>query len=256
MINIRITKYDTNNRNSDGHYLLDEWTCPSEVGKYFNGAEFTQSEYFEVEVKYINAVIEYLDSESISYLRVVDLESRFLQDSLSEKGKEWLVCEEFYHIDLYEDKNLELAQIKIVIKMILRGFLWCRLELNEKFSLRFGWDYYMYIYCISLKVSVIKKISESGLFVEELENLYDMKRCDFYIQACRPDEDGNILVEEETLLKNMTREKIKQGLGLSKEHTGNHSFNITSENYTMFQDEFEFKFSDYEYCLYCDKIYI
>lgn len=256
MLNFRITKYDPKNRNSDGHYKVDEWTCPSEVGKTFNGIEFKVSEYFEIEEKYINAVIECLQSKHIKHLRVVDLESRFLQDNLSDKDNQWLVIDEFKSIKVFEDKRLEIDNLKIVIKMILRGFLWCRLEINEQFSLRFGWDYYMYICCFDLNESTIKKISETGLFVELLEPIYDMKRCDFYIQTCRTDEDGDSLIEEETLLKTMTRVKIKQGLRLSSEHTGNHSFEITPQNYAMFKNDFEFNFTEYEYFLYCDKVYI
>ncbi len=256
MLNLRITKYDPKNRNTDGHYTADEWTCPSEIGKTFNGNEFTESEYFEVEDKYINAVVECLKFNNIKHLRVVELESRFLQDNFDDIDNKWLFNEEFNGIGLFEDKKLEIEEIVIVIKMILRGFLSCRLEINERFSLWFGWDYYMYIYCNDLNDSTIEAISESGLFVEIVEPLYDVKCCDFYIQRCCSDEDGNSYVEEEILIKTMTRDKIKQGLGLSEEHTGNHSFEINSDNYMIFEKEFEFNFDKYEYHLYCDKIYI
>lgn len=160
MLNFRITKYDPKNRNSDGHYQVDEWTSPSEVGKTFDGIEFKECEYFEIEEKYLNAVIECLKSKSIKHLRVVELESRFLQEYLLDKDNQWLVNEEFKTIELFEDKKLEKDEIRIVIKMVLRGFLWCRLEINEQFSLRFGWDYYMYICCINLNESTIKKLAK------------------------------------------------------------------------------------------------
>ena len=83
-----------------------------------------------------------------------------------------------------------------------------------------------------------------------------MRQCDFYLQTCSLDEDGHSLVEEEVLLKDMTREKIRQGLGLSQEHTGNHSFQITKENCSIFKGQVEFDFAKHEYYSYCDKIYI
>ena len=244
------------NRNADGRYMLDEWTCTSEVGNVFNGAEFKREEYFAIEAKYVAAVLEFLRSESISRLRVIDLETRFTKDYLLEKENEWLVSDTFHEIELNEDQSLNFLQLKTVIQMNLRGFLSCRLEINETFGLRFGWDYYMYICCLNPNNDSVEIINKTGLFVEKSELTYNMRQCDFYLQTCSLDEDGHSLVEEEVLLKDMTREKIRQGLGLSQEHTGNHSFQITKENCSIFKGQVEFDFAKHEYYSYCDKIYI
>lgn len=252
MLNFIITKYNPENRNSAGSYMLDEWTCPSEIGKFFNEVKFTQAEYFDIEAKYVSAIIEFLQAESIDHLRVVDLENTYTEKYLSEKDNQWLVSQDFHAMTMHEDKELDHSQVKTVIQMILRNFIWCRLELNEKFGVCFGYDYYMHICCLKSNNEVFEKINNNGLFVEKSGRLYDMKTCDFYIQTCCENEDGISMVEKETLLESMTRKKIKIGLGLSKEHTGNHSFNITEKNHIIFKSDFDFDFSKYEYSLYCD----
>ena len=137
----RITKYNPKNRNEDGHYLLDEWICPSEVGNDFNGVTFSKEDYFKVETKYIDAVIKLLESQSINNLRIVNLSMNYKTQYLVDPENEWLVEDSFQSIELFEDKSLHIEEIKIIIKMILRNFIWCRLEIDNKFHLTFGWDY-------------------------------------------------------------------------------------------------------------------
>jgi hypothetical protein len=44
----RVTKYDPENRDAEGNYLIDEWTSFSDVGRTFSGKELTEQEYFQV----------------------------------------------------------------------------------------------------------------------------------------------------------------------------------------------------------------
>ncbi len=41
----RITKYNTIYRNEDGHYLKDEWTDVSDVGKIIKGVKVSEDDY-------------------------------------------------------------------------------------------------------------------------------------------------------------------------------------------------------------------
>ena len=41
----RVTKYNPKFRDEFGHYtLIEEWTCPSQIGKTINGKKFTLDE--------------------------------------------------------------------------------------------------------------------------------------------------------------------------------------------------------------------
>lgn len=252
MRDYRITKYNPINRNENGHYLIDEWTGPEQIGKAFNGVKATKSDFFAIEEKYVLSIIEVLKSLSISHLRVVDLDNGYTEWSEPQSETKWLRRDEFYEIEVFEDKSVGLSEIETNIRMNLRHFLSCRLEINNKFGLRFGFDFYMYVLCHELSPEVQDKIHQIGLFVEEIEPMYLMDRCDFYIDVVKK---GDEFVDDEILLKKITRKKIKIGLGLSAEHPGNHSFKITPENSVIFTDEFQFDFDKYEYYLNCDKIY-
>ncbi|MBD3652479.1 hypothetical protein [Kangiella sp.] len=252
MRDYRITKYNPKNRNESGHYLIDEWTEPEQIGKSFNGVKASKSDYFATEEKYVLSIIEVLKSLSISHLRVVDLDNNYTEWLLSQREKAWLREDVFSEIEVFEDKSVGLSEIETIIRMNLRHFLSCRLEINNKFGLRFGFDFYMYVLCHELPAEVQDKIHQIGLFVEEIEPMYLMDRCDFYIQVSKK---GGEFVDHEILLKKMTRKKIKIGLGLSAEHPGNHSFKIIPKNSVIFIDELQFDFDKYEYYLNCDKIY-
>lgn len=252
MRDYRITKYNPKNRNESGHYLIDEWTEPEQIGKVFNGVKAKKSDFFVAEEKYVLSIIEVLKSLSISHLRVVDLDNNYTEWLLSQREKAWLSEDVFSEIEMFEDKSVGLSEIETIIRMNLRHFLYCRLEINNKFGLRFGFDFYMYVSCHELSAKVQDKIHQIGLFVEEIEPMYLMDRCDFYIQVSKK---GDEFVDHEIPLKKMTRKIIKIGLGLSAEHPGNHSFKITPENSVIFIDEVKFDFDKYEYYLNCDKIY-
>ena len=63
----RVTKYNPVNRDKYGHFtLIDEWTCPSEIGKTFNGKEFTLSEYLQMEEAYINTALKFLEESGLA----------------------------------------------------------------------------------------------------------------------------------------------------------------------------------------------
>lgn len=71
-----------------------------------------------------------------------------------------------------EDDLLSLEQVKIVSKLILREYLWCKLISKYKMFVHFGYDYYMYIGSRSQCKDTLRKIKDSGLFVEDFESPY------------------------------------------------------------------------------------
>lgn len=68
----RITKYNPAFRDDNGYYtLVEEWTCPSEIGKVINGNEFTLDEYLRIEAAYIDTVIQFLNANNLDSLRIL-----------------------------------------------------------------------------------------------------------------------------------------------------------------------------------------
>jgi len=250
MTNYRITKYNPENRNTEGHYQLDEWTCPSEVGDVFNGLKFEEAEYFEIESKYIDAAVKLVESKLLDSLRIVNLKAAYMKEHFSDEDNQWLLDNQFKDIELFEDKSLDISEIKIVIKMILRNSIGCSLEVDGKFRLHFGYDFYMYVSILNIDTDTIEYIKELGLYVEELGQTSTEPNYQFSIDVVGKDQE---FVEDTIYLIDITRDKIRKGLGLSVEHPCNHNFQITSENCSIFSDQVKFDFEKNEYFLSCDE---
>lgn len=165
----RVTKYNPEYRDENGHFtLIEEWTCPSEIGRTINGKEFTLDEYLQVEAAYINSVIQFMEDSSIDSLRILQLEC----DISEEDKKSPLYDIEFEKLVLKEDQRVNKNEIRLICKMVLRNFLWCNLYSKDNFFVHFGWDYYMYIGSDVSCLSATRFATNNGLFVEPCTSPY------------------------------------------------------------------------------------
>lgn len=165
----RITKYNHQHRNQYGFYTHDEWTSVSDVGGIYKNEKFTFEDYRQVESSYIKAVMNIMDFNKIDFLCVKHLEKNlvkhlnhpYISDSLRK-----MFC------DVHEGQKLNKEEIKQVMQLALREFLWCKLE-SENMFVHFGFDYYMYIGTSKqLSMQVLQHIEQSSLYVEEFNSPY------------------------------------------------------------------------------------
>lgn len=138
----RITKYNPLFRNEKGHYLLDELTCPSEIGKIINGDSFTLEKYLLIENACVETIIKFLNEKRQDSLRVIQVSNRLISH---EDKTSVLYDYAFGEINIKEDMIVNINEIRIICKMILRNFADCQLFSKDNFFVHFGWDYYMYI---------------------------------------------------------------------------------------------------------------
>ncbi|KYG30365.1 hypothetical protein [Alkalihalobacillus trypoxylicola] len=165
----RVTKYNPDFRDENGYYTLDEeWTCPSEIGKNINGKEFTLEQYLHVEASYIHSVIQFMEESRLDSLRILQLECDFTEEARTSP----LYEKEFEQLNLREDVMLNKHEIRLVCKMVLRNFIWCKLYGKKHFFIHFGYDYYMYIGSHTNCLSAIESATNSGLFVETFMSPY------------------------------------------------------------------------------------
>jgi hypothetical protein len=252
MKNYRVTKYNPKNRNSEGHYQLDEWTCPSDIGGVFNGVEFKSDEYFDIESKYIKSAIKLIESCSLNHLRVVSLYTNYIEEYFVDADYQWLLEEEFKVIKLFEDKPLNISEIETVLKMILRNFMGCSLEVDGKFKLHFGYDYYMYVSLPSIDEDTISYIESMGLYFEDLTESTLAYSYEYSIDIGSKDQE---FVDDTIYLENITPDKIRKLLGLSIDHPCNHSFKITPDISSLFTGQIDFDFVKNDYFFSCSKLF-
>ena len=161
----RITKYNPNFRDEKGRYVKNDWSCFSDVGKTFEDGALTLDGYESVEVLYIEAILSFVKCMNIPYLECKDVEK---DDEIEAVSKD----ESFVYKQVKNNSKVNLKNLPVLLKLILRNYLWCRLVYGEQMFVHFGYDYYMYVGVAEGCEKVIKQIEASGLFVEEFVSPY------------------------------------------------------------------------------------
>jgi hypothetical protein len=144
MAQFRITKFNPANRLPDGTFK--EWTSFSQVG-----SSVTLEKYEEVELNYIDSVIQIFTHNKFKSFKIAGLENR-LGECQYQNGD-----------------DVDLINLKKVIKAILRDEYCCRLENNRSF-IHFGPDYHMYVCAPEIPEFIKKKIGKRSLFVEPFKS--------------------------------------------------------------------------------------
>ena len=168
MFSWRITKYNPKNRDTNGSYLLDEWTCYSQIDTITDGKLLTYAEYLLIENAYVNTVSLFMSCNNLTGLLITRLE------------KYWELDEDFNldpaMIELFKRlKNrlkLNKNEVELAASLMLRNKFWCKLGIKNTMSVFFSHDYYMYISSANKCDDVIYKIQQSGLFVEACDPEY------------------------------------------------------------------------------------
>lgn len=243
----RITKYNPIFRNEKGHYLIEEWTCPSEIGKIINGDLFTLESYLLTEHAYVETIISFLVEKHHYSLRVIQASNR----SISHEDKISVLYEqEFDEINIKEDMIVNIDDIRIICKMVLRNFADCQLFSKDKFFVHFGWDYYMYIGSSQKSLTAVEFAAKSGLFVEECLSPYyvEEKNITRLIQWSEIDAKIPLVIGDEEI-DNVSLEEYQKIFDLSDEHPVIGSFEITKDHKNFFQKFLKHKmdFTKYEY---------
>jgi hypothetical protein len=150
----RVTKYNPAVRNELGHYMVDDWTSISDIGKVFSGMKLTKEDYQKVEATYLSAIRAFLVEAEIDSLQISALEN-------STSYKEFKV-----------GMALNIPGILRISKLALREKLWARLANPGQAYVHFGYDYYMYIGVPRKCPKAAQSARDQGLFVEPFRSPY------------------------------------------------------------------------------------
>ena len=152
---IRVTKYNPLFRDESGKYTADDWVSYSDIGREFNGTILTAAAYSRVEQQYIDAVITILRTQELDKVVIKALEKYPGGELVS---------------DLYDQLEdgifIDLEHIPMLMKLVLRDYIWCELQIAGDIVIRFGYDFYMYVNGIPKEAGIWQEISSAGLFVD------------------------------------------------------------------------------------------
>lgn len=249
----RVTKYNPDFRDENGYYTIaEEWACPSEIGIFINGKEFTVNEYLQVEAAYINSIIKFMEESNIDSLRILQLEKMISEEDRTSP----LYEPKFEKLVLKEDLMVNKNELRLICKMVLRNFIWCKLYSKDQFFIHFGYDYYMYIGSNVNCQSAIRFAESNGLFVEPCTSpdFFSEEETTRMIQWNEiDDEDKRVIGEEE--LVSIPLDEYRRIFNLSAEHPVIGYFEIEKEQMGFFQTFLEhiMDFDKYEYSFYGEK---
>lgn len=164
---IPITKYNPKFRNELGHYVKDEWTSISDIGKTYNGKVFTYEKYIEIENLYVEAVflaLNFFKSKSIKITHIFKLSKK--------KDFKKYNDNDLYNLFTTFENNVLIKDVTLIdqlIRLRLREHiaeLEIRIDAKSRTEIIFGFDYYMYINTNKDVIALLKQISNINLFVK------------------------------------------------------------------------------------------
>lgn len=158
-----ITKYNPIYRDRDGLYTKNEWIGFFQVGKTINGKKLTLEDYLQVEEKYIQSAIAFFLFHGCKEIVLNNVEKNGpFQSKLSADGELLTV----YNV-LKDRMIITIEDLGIIIKLILREYIWAELFSIESdlVAIRFGYDFYMYVNSDKDLGTFFKDVHNTGLFV-------------------------------------------------------------------------------------------
>jgi len=162
---IRVTKYDSQYRNEHGHYDHSDWTSFSDIGKTFDNSRLTIEEYLKIESKYAAVAKHFFLSHRCSQITVREL-TKFPYDNQD------IFCNHLEvrltYDSLSESVIVRSDNIESVVKLVLRGVIWCELHCTsfDNVAVRFGYDLYMYLNSPNEIADTISYLRQIGLFAD------------------------------------------------------------------------------------------
>lgn len=222
----RVTKYNPANRDESGAYLVDDWTCASDIGRKFQGEELTTANYLRMEDNYVRAMLRFFDASGLPHLRVTCLENRFADENLAQikASRPDLFDPAMVDLMLHEDKEARRTEIGLICRMVLRNIVWCKLEFAGRFFVHFGWDFYMYIGTAPDASGATRQAEANGLFVENLASPHGRepgKEPLIMLEVCKADGGEHCKNIELTCVDISS---VRDAIGFSAEHPVDGSF--------------------------------
>jgi hypothetical protein len=159
----RVTKYDPELRTEGGVFTRNDWTSFADIGLTFDTGVLTYAQYKTVEDAYVESGNRFMKAAGVDVLQVQGLElydSEFNSPASSEAPLRMP--------DLNEGKVVSGADLDALIRLNLRGRVWCRLAGSRGFFVHFGHDYYMYVGLPSAQW--MPPVLPRGIYAEKFES--------------------------------------------------------------------------------------
>lgn len=176
MYKYRISKYDPKYRDENGIYHREDWTSYSDIGKKYNGKEFSKDDYIKTEIHYCNTILNILKINEVREVILEDVELYFSVDEIKQmlrnKELDFSKREELAINSLKNGNRIGIHELKLYLRLILRECFWCRLiGVPSLIQVGFGYDYYVYLYSESIiSTDIVENYKKEEMFIEKMDN--------------------------------------------------------------------------------------
>lgn len=169
----RISKYDPQFRNDNGFYEKEEWTSYSDIGKIYEGRVMQTEDYLNIEKQYCNVIISILEQCHVDSLIICDLELysawNDIRKQFQKKGLRPENIQKEIVKTIRDGKRIAAKSLEEYFKLILRECFWCAfIDENKTVRVEFGYDYYAYVFCSTIREEYIIECKRKGIFIEQL----------------------------------------------------------------------------------------
>lgn len=153
----RVTKYDPADRDERGHYV---------------GAETVHSDHGPVEAAYLAAVAAFAEESGVTHLTIreplLTVINFGLEPTIDGQGLAGLFPSDLtgYHDGAHVSVAIGL---ELVRAMLRDNGAWCRLEVEDRFSVHVGYDQYVYVGSAVPCAVAVAFTHDSGLFAEPID---------------------------------------------------------------------------------------
>ena len=147
----------------------NEWTSICDINKIFDGKEFTNDMYLEIEDNYLRAIKIVMEQFSIQELTVMKLEKNYeaKEHPLIIKHKKLFDSKFIKIIDnISEGDVIKGDYLDKTLRAVLREVFWCKFYSSKlHFVIDVGYDFYVNITCPKLNDDTVCKIINLGLYL-------------------------------------------------------------------------------------------
>lgn len=252
-----VTKYDPAKRDKNRVYMdaADEWSEACDIGRQFKGKVFTTQDYIATEKGYVDTVLAFFDASGLPHLRMTAHPHDQLNrpDHMLEFKQRFpdLYEPAFEDIVFEDDRKIDRDELEVLIKMNLRDAGVCDLAVANRFYLKFGWDFYVYIEC-----EVVPELQDTtpAIYAEEMaEQGPYMPRGDIEILVDKIELGQDLVTEGDlTFFGHVTRLEMSALLGYSNEFPFITHMKITPQiaKKIAHLTDYKFEFDKFEYAMH------
>ena len=119
------------------------WTSIADIGRIYNGREFTYDDYLKTEQSYINIFVSMFEYLHVKKIKLIHLT---VNDIVPPQGHLYDEMLRLWYGKVYNNMSLSLEDLQYVVPLILRENIYGVLfHKRTNTYVRFGYDYYVYV---------------------------------------------------------------------------------------------------------------